>query len=137
MTCQYLKDRFQSAFDMYMGLAEYLQSQKAGTALDEFTKGVYCYFSKFEKVDVNELRDCLAIDRLATNKMGALPEFLKNPSPFLKQTLNKLEENEVTKRKKSVKRAATVLSSKSALAYVDYTERDYVTNRFLVKFTEI
>ena len=105
--------------------------------MDEFTKSVYDYFSSFKSVDRCELRDCLAIDRLATNRMGALPDFLKNSSPLLKQGLNKLEEDAQTKRRKTVKRAATVLTSKPLLAYVDYVERDYVTNRFLVKFTEI
>lgn len=137
MTCEYLKNKFESAFDMYMGLAKYLKDINAQNGLDEFTESVYNYFSKIENVCSAELRDCLAIDRLATNRMGALPEFLKNHSPSLKRVLNELEKNESTKRTIGVKRAATVLMSKPVLAYVDYTERDYVTNRFLVKFTNV
>ena len=137
MTCEYLKNKFESAFDMYMGLAKYLKDINAHNGLDEFTESVYNYFSKIENVCSAELRDCLAIDRLATNRMGALPEFLKNHSPSLKRVLNELEKNESTKRTIGVKRAATVLMSKPVLAYVDYTERDYVTNRFLVKFTNV
>ena len=137
LTCEYLAGKFPSAFDMYMGLADYVENSNIGKSLDEFTKSVYDYFSSFKSADRCELRDCLAIDRLATNRMGALPDFLKNSSPLLKQGLNKLEEDAQTKRRKTVKRAATVLTSKPLLAYVDYVERDYVTNRFLVKFTEI
>ena len=79
----------------------------------------------------------MAIDRLATNKMGALPDFLKVKHPNLKKTLNFLEKNESTKRPQNVKRAATPMLTENKIAYVDYDQRDYLTNRFLVKFTEI
>ena len=48
-----------------------------------------------------------------------------------------LEKSKETKRQKNVKRAATILLTENKLAYVDYDNCDYVTNRFLVKFTEI
>ena len=137
LTCEYLREKFDSPFEMYMGLTRYLNGVDANESLDAFTQNVFDYFSTFESISAAELRDCLAIDRLATNKMGALPDFLKNHSPFLKQGLNELEKNPSTKRAPKVKRAATVLMSKPYLAYVDYTERDYVTNRFLVKFTNV
>lgn len=137
LTCEYLREKFDSPFEMYMGLTRYLNGVDANESLDAFTQNVFDYFSTFESISAAELRDCLAIDRLATNKMGALPDFLKNYSPFLKQRLNELEKNPSTKRARGVKRASTVLMSKPYLAYVDYTERDYVTNRFLVKFTNV
>jgi hypothetical protein len=88
-------------------------------------------------VDKRLLRDKVAIDRLATNRMGYLPEFLRVHSPKIKEVLNKLEEQEETKRHKGIKRAATVLLTENKVAYVDYEECNYVTNRFLVNFTEI
>ena len=135
-TCDYLVSLYNSPFDMFMGLSEYAVKRNTQT-LDEFTRCVYEYFNKLSCVDKNKLRDALAIDRLATNRMGALPEFLKVRHPCLKKTLNALEQSEQTKRPKNTKRAATVLLTENKLAYVDYDHCDYLTNRFLVKFTEI
>jgi len=136
LTCDYLSTLYESPFDMYFGLSEHV-SDKQPKSLDEFTKEVFEYFGSMPFVDKNKLRDALAIDRLATNKMGALPEFLKVKHRNLKKTLNILEKNEWTKRPKNVKRAATPLLTENRIAYVDYDHCDYLTNRFLVKFTEI
>ena len=137
LTCEYLERKFATPFEIYAGFAKFLSESGGDNSLDTFTEHMYNFFAKFDNVNNDELRDCLAIDRLATNRMGALPYFLKYHSPLLKSTLNDLEKNEDTKSHKGIKRAATVLKSKRVLAYVDYTVRDYVTNRFLVKFTEI
>ena len=52
--------------------------------------------------------------------MGVLPEFLKVRSPVIKKMLNELEKDKATRREKNVKRAATILLSRPAFAYVDY-----------------
>ena len=136
LTCKYLCEVFDSPFDIYMGLAEYLKNRDYST-LDKFTLYLKEHFESFDFVDNDKLRDMLAIDRLATNKMGALPDFLKVKHPSLKKTLNFLERDERTKRPRNVKRAATPMLTENKIAYVDYDQRDYLTNRFLVKFTEI
>ncbi len=136
LTCQYLESLYESSFDMFMELSKCLMKKKMKT-LDEFTEAVYKYFIVLPFVDRNKLRDTLAIDRLATNRMGALPEFLKVKHPNFKKTLNFLEKNEGTKHHEKVKRAATPLLTENKVAYVDYDHCDYLTNRFLVKFTEI
>ncbi len=137
LTCEYLDSVFDSPFDMFFEFSEYVQKQNLPNSLDNFTKMIFDYFSACEQVDKKKLRDTLAIDRLATNRMGYLPDFLKIHSPHIKKTLNSLEKNEKTRRPKNIKRAATVLLTENKLAYVDYDYCDYVTNRFLVKFTEI
>ena len=137
LTCGYLDEMFNNPFDMYMDFANYVHKQNVPNDLDSFTKTIFDYFSLKEQVDAKRLRDMLAIDRLATNRMGYLPEFLRVHSPLIKKALNKLEENEATKRQKNIKRAATILLTENMLAYVDYDYCDYVTNRFLVKFTKI
>lgn len=136
LTCEYLGSLFENSFDIYAGLAEYLSGKNAKT-LDEFTKSLFDYFGSKSFVNRDKLRDVLAIDRLATNRMGALPEFLKVKHRDLKKILTALDENEETKRIKNVKRAATPLLTEKKIAYVDYDHCDYLTNRFLVKFTEI
>ena len=137
LTCSYLFSCFDSSFSMFFDFAKYLLENPTPNTLDDFTRQIFEYFGGKDSVDKNSLRDALAIDRLATNRMGALPEFLKVRSLHLKKALNKLEENESTKKPKNVKRAATVLLTKNLLAYVDYVESDYITNRFLVKFTKL
>ena len=136
-TCVYLSSKFISPFQMYMGLSEYVKEQKIPNTLDCFTEAIYKYFSAFEFVNEDELRDCLAIDRLATNRMGTLPEFLKIHSPKIKTTLNELEKNPQTRSSKGVKRAATLLSAENKLVYVDYRDRDLVTERFAVNIAEV
>ena len=137
LTCEYLESVFDNSFDMFMDFSDYVHKQNLPNNLDSFTKMIFDYFSSEERVDNKKLRDVLAIDRLATNKMGYLPDFLRIHSPYIKKALNALEENKETKRPKNVKRAATILLTEKKIAYVDYVNCDYVTNRFLVKFTEI
>ena len=136
LTCDYLCELFETPFDMYIAFADYV-SHKDYSTLDKLTHLVYDYFGKLEEVDEGKLRDLLAIDRLATNRMGALPNFLKVKHPKMKQALNELERNPETKRPQNVKRAATPLLTENKIAYVDYDRCDYLTNRFLVKLTEI
>lgn len=136
LTCEYVTTLFDSPFEAFMGLAEYVNGKQAKT-LDEFTERAYEFYGGLPNANKSKLRDALAIDRLATNRMGALPGFLKVKHPNLKKTLNRLEQNDSMKRPKNVKRAATVLLTENKVAYVDYDDCDYLTNRFLVKFTEI
>ncbi len=136
LCCEYLESAFSDTFDMYRELAEYVTNNNVQNTLDGITKAIFDFFSSKKEIDAQLLRDKLAIDRIATNKMGALPEFLKVKCPNLKKALNALEKNEETKRRKNVKRAATALLCENKIAYVDYDECNYVTNRFLVKFTE-
>lgn len=137
LTCEYLESVYENPFDMFMEFSDYVKCQHMPNNLDSFTKMIFDYFSSCKQVDEKKLRDALAIDRLATNRMGYLPSFLRIHSPHIKKTLNMLEKNEKTKRQKNVKRAAAILLTENKLAYVDYDNCDYVTNRFLVKFTEI
>ena len=138
LTCKYLCSVYKTPFDAYFGLAQALGEEIAqGITLDDFTLLVYRYYSSESSVDKSKLRDALAIDRLATNRMGALPDFLKVKCKDLKKILCDLDKNETTKRAKNVKRSATPLLSENKVAYVDYDHRDYLTNRFLVKFTKL
>ena len=87
------------------------------------------------------MRDALALDRLSTNKMGVLPEFLKIHSPLIKKMLNELEKDKETRREKNVKRAATLLLSRPVFAYVYYknlhkVEKNYKVNEIYINIDE-
>ena len=129
-TCKYLHSVFENPYKMYEELSIYLDTCKANKTLDELTYNLYTYFEKFSHVSGEILRDCLAFDRLVTNKMGALPEFLKVKTPKIKEMLNLLEKNPRTSRKTGIKRAATVLLSTNEFMYVDYTDMDPVTKTY-------
>ena len=79
----------------------------------------------------------MAIDRLATNRMGALPWFLKVKSTRLKEVLNELEKDADTKRPEGVKRAATELLTRKMIVYVDYVNKNEITGRYKSAFLHI
>lgn len=129
-TVRYIHDRVENKFDFYLKCGIYVKNNEKTRTLDEFSKLVYDYVLENEKVDSFEFRDNMAQDRLATNRMGVLPEFLKVKSPKIKEILNLLDKDEKTKRKKGIKRAATVLKSENAFVYVDYDIKNLVTEEY-------
>jgi hypothetical protein len=116
---------------MYKAFSLYLENKDAKT-LDKLTYEIYRFFSTEAGINKEKLRDMLVLDRLSTNRMGALPEFLKVKTPVIKDTLNQLEKDEKTKRKTNIKRAATVLTTTSEFIYVDYDECDPVTGQYKI-----
>ena len=136
-TVKYLHSIFDNQFKMYKSLALCLENKKNIRTLDDFTYAVYEFFSSDSRVNKAVLRDCLAKDRLSTNKMGALPEFLKFHSPMLKKALNSLEKSEDTRKSKGVKRAATLLISSNELIYVDYENINPVTRSYPIRKIKI
>ena len=140
-TCEYIFANTNNAFETIFDFAEYCKKENTENSLDAFTKALFEHFSKQAFCDKKKLRDMLAIDRLSTNKMGSLPEFLKVHSPLLKSTLNELEKSPQNRRKKCVKRAATVLISEPSFVYVDYYEFDkvkksYKVNKFFINIEQ-
>ena len=136
-TCKYLHSLYESPFLMYKGFAEYLSEHKTGNSLDDFSFDVFTYFSSQKHVSADVLRDKMAYDRLSSNREGSLPEFLKIHTPLIKELLNHLESDVKTRRKKGVKRAATVLPTEKCLIYVDYTDYDPVYRSYDVKKCDI
>lgn len=131
--CEYLHTVYDNPYRMYEELAIYLDSCENNKTLDELTLNLYSFFQKSPYVCEEKLRDLLAYDRLTTNRMGTLPEFLKVKTPKIKETLNLLEESKDTKRKTGVKRAATVLLTTKEFIYVDYTDIDPVKKTYEAK----
>ncbi|MBO5287712.1 MAG: B12-binding domain-containing radical SAM protein [Clostridia bacterium] len=136
-TCVYLNGLFDDTFSMIEGFSKYVEAQRAKLTLDNFTSHILDYFSSIKCCDKSVLRDCLAQDRLSTNKMGYLPDFLKIHSPEIKRCLNELEKQESTKRRKGVKRACTILPSENKIAYVDYDTPHPVTGCYEIKYIPI
>ena len=130
-TCKYIVESIGNPFDVFLEFGNYL-SVKNSVSLDDFTLEIYNFFGGKEEISKTKLRDLLVIDRLSTNKMGMIPEFLKIHTPLTKKILNHLEKNPNTKKQKGIKRALSVLSSFEEYVYVDYTEIDPVTKEFKI-----
>ena len=140
-TCEYIFSLCENPFSEIMSFGEYCEENSVSNTLDSFTEAVFNYFEEKSSFDKNILRDCLALDRLSTNKMGVLPEFLKVHSPLIKSMLNELEKSESTRRAKNVKRAATLLLSRPVFAYVDYknlhkVKKSYTVNEIYINNDE-
>ncbi len=130
-TCKYIEEALSNPFKIFIEFADYLKDN-AVKGLDQFTLEIYNYFSSKNEISKERLRDVLVMDRLATNRMGTIPEFLKIHSPLTKQILNELEKNEETKKPKFVKRALSLLSSMQEYVYVDYENIDSVSKEFKI-----
>ena len=129
---EYILENTQKPFNLYTGLAFFVKNNEKSRTLDELSELVFEYLCAMDGADKNLIRDLMAIDRLSTNKMGALPEFLKIHSPKLKEYLNELEKDPKTKRKHGVKRAITLLSSEESFVYVDYDFKNPVSGEYKI-----
>lgn len=130
-TCKYITETLSNPFKIFIEFADCLKDKNV-KGLDQFTFEIYIYFSSKKEISKEQLRDVLVMDRLATNRMGTIPEFLKIHSPLTKQLLNELGKNEETKKPKFVKRALSLLSSMQEYVYVDYENMDSVSKEFKI-----
>ena len=135
-TSKYIAESSKNAFKSYTSLAIYLENHQISGSLDDFARAVYDHFSSLDCIDKDELRDNMALDRLASNRMGVLPSFLKYKTEKIKSYLNFLEQDEKTRKKNAVKRSATFLKKKNLFAYVDYDEKNSVTGQYNIHFLQ-
>ncbi len=132
---KYIFETVKNPFEFYTGLALFVKETQESHSLDALSLCIYNYLAKIDDLDIDIVRDLMAMDRLATNREGALPEFLKIHSPKLKEYLNMLEGDPKTKSKKGIKRAITLLKTENAIVYVDYDTKNPVTKEYeLIKY---
>ena len=134
-TANYVNKNVENPFKIYTEVGEFVKNNEKERSLDSLSQLAYEYFCGLDCLDDDLLRDYMAIDRLASNRIGTLPEFLKIHSPKIKQILTELDKDEKTRRKFGVKRAITLLKSESSAIYVDYDAKNPVTGEYkLSKF---
>lgn len=134
-TAQYVMDSTAiSPFDFYVRTGLFLSDKVSGNiSLDDYTALLFEFFSQFEGVDKEILRDVMVCERLKTNASGKLPKCLRVEDRRLKKVLLFLDKNECTRREKNVKRGAAILYTTDEFVYADYKETDAVTNRYELK----
>lgn len=131
----YILENVKNPFKFYTRLALFVQKEQNSPSLDDFSLCIYDYLCLCEEIDSDKVRDLMAMDRLSTNRMGALPEFLRIHSPMLRECLNLLEQNPDTRSKSGIKRSITLLKTEKAFVYVDYDCKNPVTNQYkLIKY---
>lgn len=120
-------------YELFYGLGIYLETlnYKGSIPLDKYTDLVFEYFSSFEGVDRNRLRDEMIYDRIATNNSGVIPESLKVTDKNMKKIRNLIKE--VDPPEKGVDRTVAILYTKNQAVYCDYKERNPITGRYKVK----
>ncbi len=133
LTTNYIYEKIENPFKLYTELGVFVNERQQNRSLDELSRLVYEYLCARPELDGERVRDCMALDRLATNREGSLPEHLRIRTPELRKYLNMLEENVETRAKKGVKRAITIMKSEPCAVYVDYDRKNPVTNRYNLK----
>lgn len=134
-TVEYISKSFENAFEIYTELGAFVKAKEKTRSLDELSWLVYECLVAHKEICADMLRDYMVLDRLATNRTGSLPEFLKIHSPKLKEILNLLEKDLKTKRRFGVKRAITLLKTSNSAVWVDYDIKNPVTGQY--KLNEI
>ena len=135
-TLNYLLDVTKSdPFDLLMGFGLYAKDRMDYKIdLDHYTALIYDYFKTLDNVDSMALRDQMVIDRLSTNASGKLCECLKIADKNIKPYRMALDF--VDKPIKNIKRGLEVLYSLNKVVYVDYQDRDVITNQYVLKYQD-
>ncbi len=105
--------------------------------LDDYTAFLYTYLKGKCGIEENTLRDALVRDRLATNATGRLPACLHVADERLGKAVKLLAKNPSTAPQKGIKRGVAILYGAQKIVFVDYTQKNLVTGRYLLHMCAI
>ncbi len=121
-------------FDFFRDFGIYAaERSKLFISLDDYTEIAYSYMSSLPGVEPSVLKDKMICDRLCSNSSGKLPKVLKVENPQIKKIRLFIESQEEFKRKAGIKRGFALLESEKAAAVCDYTDKDPVSGKFVLK----
>ena len=122
-----------SPFALYCLLGE--KAKALGThhvPLDDYTAFLYAACAALPGVAPNALRDCMVQDRLATNATGRLPLCLQVKDAALAKAVKALAAHEDSAPKPGVRRGVALLYGQKKVCFVDYTQKNALTGRYLL-----
>ena len=122
-----------SPFDFYCRLGA--AGARRGTAnipLDDYTAFLYEWCAALPGVEGACLRDALVRDRLATNATGRLPRCLHVADAMLARAVKRLAQSPATAPLPGVRRGVAILYGARQVVFVDYTQKNPVTGRYLL-----
>ncbi|MFI3283912.1 MAG: radical SAM protein [Erysipelotrichaceae bacterium] len=126
----YLLDKTgKNPFDLFLYIAQHIEYDYK-VSLDGFTAMI---FNLFERD--SPLRDALVIDRLSSNASGRIANCLKENFVSLKRY--RLALAKIDPEIKGLKRGFEYLSSQQRFIYVDYQDKDIITNHYQAKYIDI
>lgn len=122
-----------SPFDFYCRLGA--AGARRGTAnipLDDYTAFLYEWCAALPGAEEACLRDALVRDRLATNATGHLPRCLHVADAMLARAVKRLAQSPATAPLPGVRRGVALLYGARQVVFVDYTQKNPVTGRYLL-----
>lgn len=109
------------------------EHSKPLVSLDDYTEMAFLFLSGLEGIEPSVLKDRMICDRLCSNSSGKLPEVLKVRNPEIKKIRNEIESLDGNGRKPGIKRGFSLLESERAAVFADYTNKDPVTGKYMLK----
>ena len=104
----------------------------ANIPLDDYTAFLYNWCAALPGIDKACLRDAMVRDRLATNSTGRLPQCLHVTDALLGRAVKRLAQNPATAPLPGVRRGVALLYGTRQVVFVDYTQKNPVTGRYLL-----
>lgn len=104
----------------------------ANIPLDDYTAFLYNWCAALPGIDKACLRDAMVRDRLATNSTGRLPQCLHVTDACLGRAVKRLAQNPATAPLPGVRRGVALLYGARQVVFVDYTQKNPVTGRYLL-----
>ena len=104
----------------------------ANIPLDDYTAFLYNWCAALPGIDKACLRDAMVRDRLATNSTGRLPQCLHVTDALLGRAVKRLAQTPATAPLPGVRRGVALLYGARQVVFVDYTQKNPVTGRYLL-----
>lgn len=129
--CYLLQATGQLPFDLLLDFGEAAAERGTqGISLDDYAAFVYQWFSQLPGVSQLRLRDEMVCDRIATNSVGRLPQFLRREDPRLLQLKKLLQNDPMRRQQPGIKRSFAVLAERGCGIYADYLQKNPVTGEY-------
>ena len=112
---------FKSAYDFFFECGTVIKNVRA---LDNMTDALYMFLSSKLPCITEKIRDAMICDRLATNSSKGLPKTLHRRDARITLVKKRLNCDEQTAQKPSIRRSIAILSDNKAV-YVDYDKKNH------------
>ena len=118
--------------NLFNSITKWRGFQTANIPLDDYTAFLYNWCAALPGIDKACLRDAMVRDRLATNSTGRLPQCLHVTDALLGRAVKRLAQNPATAPLPGVRRGVALLYGTRQVVFVDYTQKNPVTGRYLL-----
>ena len=114
--------KFPRAFDFFLNAGKAICGQRS---LDDLTDRLYAFLCERLPSVIEEIRDAMVCDRLATNSSKALPRSLYRADPNLLTVRKRLNADPTTAERPQVRRSIALLYHSHRAVYADYIRENH------------